>query len=58
MTYIITFLDNKVKSDIYAVGDIHGIYRYLDMIGDPTKFTTSGQCFHHFSPSSSIDNDT
>ena len=29
MTYLITFLDNNVKSAVYTGGDIHGIYRYL-----------------------------
>ena len=57
MTDLITSLDNNGKSDVYTGGDIHGIYRYLDIIGYPTTFTTSGQRYHHFSPSSYINND-
>ena len=58
MTDLITFLDNNGKSDVYTGGEIHGIYYYLDIIGDPTKLTTSGQRYRHFIPSSSINNDT
>ena len=52
MTYLITFLDNNGKSTVYTGGEIHGIYRYLDMIGAPTTLATSGQRSHHFGPSS------
>ena len=58
MTYLIKFLDNNAKSAVYMGGDIHGIYRYLEIIGDPTTFTTSGQRSHHFSPSPSVKNYT
>ena len=34
------FLDNIVKSSIYAGVDIHGFYNYLEMIGSPTSLTT------------------
>ena len=57
MIDIITFLDNNVKSGVYTGGYIHGIYRYLEIIGDPTTLTTSGQSSHHFGPSSSSNND-
>ena len=50
MTDLITFLDKDGKSDVYDGGDIHGIYRYLEMIGYPTILTNSGQRFHHFGP--------
>ena len=33
--YLITFLDNNGKSDVYKVGDMHGIYFYLEMIRSP-----------------------
>ena len=49
MTDIITFLDNNGKYSVYIGGYIHGIYRYLEMVGAPTKFSTSGQRYHHFS---------
>ena len=29
---------------------IHGLYRYLEMIGSPTKLTTSGQRSNNFGP--------
>ena len=51
MTYLITFLDNNEKYAVYTGGYINGIYRYLAMIGDPTALTTSGQRYHHLSPS-------
>ena len=57
MTDLINFLDKNVKSAAYTGGDIHGIYRYLDMIGAPTTLTTSIHSPHHFGPSSSSNND-
>ena len=57
MTDLITFLDNNGKSDVYRVGDIHGIYRYLEMIETPTTLTTSGHRSNHFGSSSSRNND-
>ena len=54
MTYIITFLDNNRKYAVYTGGYIHGIYRYLEIIGDPTTLTTSGQRSHNFGPLCSI----
>ena len=58
MKYLITFLDNNGKYAVYTLGDIYGIYCYLDMIGAPKILTTSGQRYNHFSPSSSTKNDT
>ena len=57
ITDLINFPDNNVKSAVYTGGYIHGIYRYLEMIGAPTKLATSGQNSHHFGPSSSNNND-
>ena len=57
MTDIITFIDKHDKSDVYDGGEIHGIYRYLEIIEAPTTLTTSGHRFHHFGPSSSRNND-
>ena len=57
ITDLITFIDKKGKSDVYDGGDIHGIYRYLEMIGAPTTLTTSGHRSHHYGPSSSRNND-
>ena len=51
-------LDNNVKLTVCTGGNSHGLYRYLKIIGAPTIFTTSGQRYHHFCPSSSINNDT
>ena len=53
----ITFLEKNRKSAVYEGGDIHGIYRYIEMIGAPTTLITSGNCSHHFGPSSSSNND-
>ena len=50
MTDLITFIDKNGKSDVYDGGYIHGIYRYLEMIGAPTTLTTSGHRSHHFGP--------
>ena len=58
MTYLITCLDNNRKSAVYTGGNIHGIYPYLEMIGHTTTSTTSGQHYHNFGPSSSINDDT
>ena len=51
MTDIITFFDNYVTFTVYTGRDIHGIYRLLEMIGDPTTLTTLGKRSNHFSPS-------
>ena len=53
MTYLITFLDNNGKSAVYTGVYIHVIYRYLEIIGSQTTFTTSGKISHNFGPSSS-----
>ena len=58
MTDLITLPDNNGKSAVYKGGDIHGIYRYLDMIGSPTTLTTSGQLSNNSIPSSSRNNYT
>ena len=57
MTDLINFLDNNVKYAVYIGGDIHDIYRYLEIIESPTTFTTSGQHSHHLSPSYYRNND-
>ena len=57
MTYLITFLENNGKLDVYTGGNVHGLYCYLEMIGAPTTFTTSGQRSHHFGTSYSTNND-
>ena len=58
MTDLVTFLVSKGKSAVYIGGNIHVIYRYLEMVGVPTTLTTSGRCSHHFGSSASIKNDT
>ena len=57
MTDLITFIDTKGKYTVYDGGDIHGIYRYLEIIGAPTTLTTSGHRSHNFGPSYSSNND-
>ena len=57
MTYIITFLDKNGKSTVYEGGYIHGLYRYIEMIGYPTTLTTSGHGSHNFGSSLSIKSD-
>ena len=56
MTDLITFIDTKGKYAVYYGGDIHGIYRYLEIIGAPTTLTTSSHRSNHFGPSSSSNN--
>ena len=41
----------------YYGGDIHGIYRSLEIIGAPITLTTSSHRSNHFNPSSSRNND-
>ena len=43
MTDLITFIDKNGKSTAYDGEYIHGIYRYLEMIGAPTALTTLHQ---------------
>ena len=56
MINLITLLDKNVKSAVYTGGDIHGIYRYLEIIGSPTTLTTSDQRSHRIYPSPPINN--
>ena len=56
MTYLITFPDSNCKYDVYTGGDIHGICRYLEIIGSPTTLKTSGHRSHHFIHSSCRNN--
>ena len=58
MTDIVTLPDNNVKYAVYTGGNIHGLYRYLDIIGDPTTLTTPSQRSNHIGISSSINNYT
>ena len=58
MTDLITLIDNNGKYAFYTGENIHGIYRYLEIIGDPTTLTTSGKRSNNFGPSNSINNDT
>ena len=48
MTYLITFLENNRKSDVYTRENINGIYCYLEIIGAPNTLTASGQRSHNF----------
>ena len=57
MTDLVTFIDTKGKYALYDGGDIHGIYRYLEIIGAPTTLTTSGHRSHHLGPSYCSNND-
>ena len=56
--YLITLLDNNGNLALYTGVNIHGIYHYLEMIGNPTTFNTLGYCSNHFGPSSYIKIDT
>ena len=58
MIDLVTFIDNNVKCVVYTGGNILGLYFYLEMIGFPTILATSGHCYHNFSPSYFINNDT
>ena len=42
MTDIIILPENNKKWSIYTGGNIHGLYRYLKIIGAPTTLTTTG----------------
>ena len=55
--YLITLLDNNIKTAVYIGQNIHELYCYLEMIISQTKLTTSGQRSHHFGTSSSTNND-
>ena len=58
MTYLITLLDKNGKYAVYTGGNIPGIYHYLEMNRAQTKLTTSGQRYHNFGHSYSINNYT
>ena len=50
VTYIITFLDNNRKLSVYTRRNILILYRYLEIIGAPTKLTPSSQRSNNFCP--------
>ena len=56
MTDLTTFLEKNGQSSVYTGVDIKGIYRYMQIIGDPTILTTSGQRSYNFGPSYSSKN--
>ena len=58
MTYIIKFLNNNGKLEIYTGENIHRLNSYLEIIGSPTTLTTPGQPSHHVGPSFYTNNDT
>ena len=58
MKNLITFHDNNGKLAIYIGENIHRLYRYIEMIGIPTKLTSSGQRSNYFGDLSYTDNDT
>ena len=51
MADIIKFLYNNRKLETNIEENIHGIYHYLENIGDPTTLTTSVQHSNYFSTS-------
>ena len=57
VTDLITLLDKNVKLDIYVGLNIHGLYCYLEIIGDTTNLTYSGWRSQLFVKSSSVKND-
>ena len=57
MTNLIILLKNNRNMSVYTGGDIHGLYSYIEIIVSPTILTTSDHFYHHFSPSSSTNND-
>ena len=57
ITYIVKFFDNNGISAVYTRVIIHGIYCYLEIIGDPTTLTTSVQRSHNSGLSTSTNND-
>ena len=48
MTYLITFLYNNIKLNVYIGVSIYVLYRYLCMIGYPTTLTSLGHGSHKF----------
>ena len=57
MTDLITLLENYRKTIIYKGENIHGLYIYLEMIGDQDKLKYSVHHSHHFSTTYSTNND-
>ena len=57
MTDLTTYLDNNEIFLFIQGGSIHGLYPYIEMIVDPTAWTTSVWCSRHFGTSFSINTD-
>ena len=58
MTDTVKLPENNGKPAVYTGVNINGLYSYLEMVGSPTKFTTSCQWSHNFGPSYYTNNDT
>ena len=57
MKDLTTFLYNNIKPVIDKGENIHGLYSYLEMIGDPTRFTSSVYILNTFGASYFTNND-
>ena len=53
-----TYIENNEKPAIYKGGNIHGIYRYIYIIGSPKNLNYSINRSHTFGTSYSIKNHT
>ena len=58
MTNIIKFIYKNIRLDSYIKENINGIYCYIEIIGAPNIFNSSGQRYHHFGASYYTKNDT
>ena len=58
MTELMTLPENNAKPAIYIGGNIHGIYHYIYIIGEPNNLNYSIDRSHTFGTSYSIKNDT
>ena len=48
MTNLTTFFDKNEKLAVYTGVNIHGLYFYIETIGDPTTLTALGQLYNYF----------
>ena len=55
MTYLIAYVVNHGKEELYYGSDINYLYNYLGMVRSPTTLTHSSQHYHYFGPKTNTD---
>ena len=58
MKYVIKFIDENVKEELYSESDIHDLYHYLGTIGSPITLKDPSQKSHYFCTNTNTDTES